>query len=231
MRKHKFEQGEYYHIYNRGVDKRNIFLGPKFYERFKLGLREFNSNKPSKLTRSSCSRLNLEHEDLGMGGDQEKLVDVVLYCFMPNHFHLLIRENKEGGITEFMRKLGTGYTMYFNKKNKRTGSLFEGRFKAVHISKDEYLRHLFVYIHINPLDLVESKWKENGILNINDAIKFIEGYKWSSYKNYIKDDFSDKIINKETFPNYWKNNEEMMEFIRNWIGKNNEEFLKDLILE
>jgi len=228
MRKHNFEIGEYYHIYNRGVDKRDIFLDLEYYERFLLGLKEFNSDRLKEL-----SKINIERKSDSLSGKErvdKEIVDIIAYALMPNHFHLLIRESKENGITQFMRKLGTGYTNYINKKLERTGVLFEGKFKSVHIDKDEYLRHLFVYIHINPLDLLEPGWKEKGVGDINKTMKFLEDYKWSSYKNYLKNNFSDGIISNEKLPNYWGNSKEMESFIENWMNKEIE-FVPDIILE
>ena len=84
------------------------------------------------------------------------IVEIGAYCLMPNHFHLLLYEKKDGGVTTFLSKLSTAYVMYFNKKYKRTGGLFEGRFKAVRVGEDGYLEYLFSYIHLNPIKLVQK---------------------------------------------------------------------------
>lgn len=104
---------------------------------------------------------------------------------MPNHYHLLLRQEADHGIPRFMQKLGTAYTMYFNVKNKRVGPLFQGRYKAVHIGDEPYLLHLSRYIHINPLDLEYPKWKEKGVGSPMKARKFLEAYPWSSYRDYL----------------------------------------------
>jgi putative transposase len=113
------------------------------------------------------------------------LVEILAFCLMPNHYHLLLRQKRENGIVNFMQKLGTGYTMYFNQKYNRVGGLLQGRFKAVIVNKEEYFIHLPYYIHLNPLDLIMSKWQEGRIKNFNKAIKFLENYRWSSYLDYI----------------------------------------------
>ncbi len=138
MRRIELSIGEYYHIYNRGTDKRGIFLSPKDYERFIALLHVCNAIEPinARLQRRSL-------KDTLAIKQPKRLVDIGTYCLMPNHFHLLIRERRENGISLFMHRLSTAYTMYFNIKNNRTGSLFEGVFKAQHVNTDEYLKYLF----------------------------------------------------------------------------------------
>jgi len=117
--------------------------------------------------------------------DRDTLVEILAFYFMPNHIHLLVRQVKNDGITQFMKKLGTGYATYFNKKYNRKGHLFQGRFGAVHIRTNEQLKTVFVYIHTNGISLIEPKWKEKGISNLKKVIKFLENYKWSSYPDYL----------------------------------------------
>jgi putative transposase len=95
---------------------------------------------------------------------------------MPNHFHLLLRQKKEKGISRFMQKVGTGYSMYFNKKHERVGGLFQGKFKAVHINEEAHFLHLPHYIHTNPLKL-----NYRG----RTSVDFLSDYKWSSFPDYI----------------------------------------------
>jgi putative transposase len=164
MRKTIFANGEYYHIYNRGTDKREIFSSDEDYFKFLRCLREFNdastfeqrmflkniaqsSMKVSKEL-SSCTQ---ELSSLEKSSDQDlpKLVEIVAYCLNPNHFHLILKQLEEDGIKTFMHKIGTGYTNYFNSKNERSGSLFQGPFKAVHIDPNEYLLYLSAYVNGN----------------------------------------------------------------------------------
>ena len=93
---------------------------------------------------------------------------------MPNHVHLLLRQLKDSGIFKFMKKFGSGYGRYFNKKYNRKGYVFQNRFLAVPIKTDKQLKVVFAYIHANPVSLIEPKWKERGIKNFNKVIKFIE---------------------------------------------------------
>ena len=116
---------------------------------------------------------------------RDLLVEILAFCLMPNHIHLLIRQLKDNGISQFMRKFGAGYAAYFNKKYKRMGHLFQGRFHAIHIKNDRQLMTVFVYIHANPISLIEPNWKELGIKNSKAVLKFIESYKWASYGDYL----------------------------------------------
>jgi len=216
QRKIDFSTGEYYHIYNRGTDKRIIFLEPHNYQRFEALLYACNSAAPVDITRhfrEGRSFVELFGIDRG-----ETLVDIIAYCLMPNHFHLLIREKAEGGIAKFMGKLSTGYSMYFNKKNERTGALFEGRFKAKHVDSDEYLKYLFAYIHLNPVKIVDPKWKENGIQDRNAAQEYLKNYKHSSYLDYqgvMR--LETKIINREAGPEYFATLKDFDDFVNDWL--------------
>ena len=176
----KLSPNEYYHIYNRGVDKRKIFSGEKDYERFLALLYLGNSNIAVDLKlqgRTLKEVLNITRE--------KTLVDICAYCLMPNHIHLLIHEKEENGISRFMQKITTAYTMYFNKKNDRTGSLFQGKFKATHADHDNYLKYLISYIHLNPVKLIEPSWKETGISKRKRAESFLESYRYSSYRDFL----------------------------------------------
>lgn len=202
MRRISFSVNEYYHCYNRGVEKRKIFLSDKDYLRFTVLLYLCNTSKPIHLINKNFKNLselfNLDNFD--------SLVSIGAWVLMPNHFHILLKEKREDGISLFMQKLATAYTMYFNKKNERTGSLFGGTFKAEHLDKDTYLKYIFSYIHLNPLKLIDSKWKESGLENFNQANSFLVNYKWSSYldyKGYTR--AQNKILDREAFPIYFQN--------------------------
>ena len=137
---------------------------------------------------------------------------------MPNHFHLLVRELKEGGISKFMQKLMTGYTMYFNKKNDRNGSLFQGKFKATHVSNDRYLRYLVSYIHLNPVKLIEPKWKESGIADRATAERYLARYGPSSYRDYLNETRSENVIlDTSALPEYFDSDMEFKEFVTEWL--------------
>jgi REP element-mobilizing transposase RayT len=147
MRKEEFANREFYHIFNRGVDKREIFSGVFDSQRFFQGMDEFNSVLPiGSIYEHSFLRRNDNESDKN---PKEKLVNFICYCLNPNHYHFLLQQVADRGIEKFMHRLGLGYTKYFNNKYKRTGSLFQGNFKAVYVESNEYLLHLSAYINLN----------------------------------------------------------------------------------
>jgi len=133
----------------------------------------------------------------------ERLVDILAYCLMPNHFHMVIREKSEGGMSTFMGKLMTGYSMYFNKKHERTGTLFQGRFQAKHIDNDSYFRHIFSYVHLNPVDLFKSSWKDDKSIDKTNAVKFLDQYEYSSYPDYFVGIRPESSIILQDFNSSW----------------------------
>lgn len=208
-RKIEFTDDCYYHIYNRGVDKRLIFMNDRDRLRFLHVLYFCNDKKPIDM------RL-LSKEIPSSSDKRAPLVDIGAYCFMPNHFHVLVKTKRGEDLTVFMRKLGTGYAMYFNKIYKRTGRLFEGAFKAKLIENDEYLRHMSVYIHTNALELKDPKWKERGVIDGAMANDFLQKYRWSSYKHYLGEE-NDAILNLNVFPEYFQDGDAYKSFLSDWI--------------
>ncbi len=215
-----FVSGEYYHVYNRGVDKRIIFDDFRDYRRFIVLLYLCNTNDSvdiAKHFREGGGFSELMDEERS-----DTLVEIGSYCLMPNHFHLLIREKKSRNISIFMQKLLTAYSKYYNNKNERTGSLFQGKFKAKHIGdSNNYLKYLLAYIHLNPVKLIDSRWKENGIKDINETKLFLEKYDYSSYLDFIgKERIENKILDKQNFPSYFETFEEFKEFVNEWLNFN-----------
>lgn len=144
-RKTAFTNGEFFHIYNRGVDKRIIFTNSYDIRRFFQSMIEFNAADPiGSLYENSFRKLGGETAKLG-----KKLVNIVAYCLNPNHIHFILEQLIDGGISEFMKRLSGGYTWYFNNKYKRSGSLFQGVFKDAHIDSNEYLLHVSAYVNLN----------------------------------------------------------------------------------
>jgi len=141
----------YYHIYNRGAEKSEIFLDDQDYKVFLHFIEKYLDSKSKHLLATE--------------------VKLLVYCLMPNHFHLFIHQITKNGIVKFMRSLGTSYSMYFNNRHERSGTLFQGVYKATNIESDAYFLHLSRYIHLNPSGLTED-WR---------------GYSYSSYKAYLGD--------------------------------------------
>jgi len=216
MRIVKFAPDQIYHIYNRGVDKRDIFLEEIDKWRFLQCLCLFNDEiKSSNIlwqiekNRGKVSLKILKEYVVKEG--RQPLVRILAYCLMPNHYHFLLEELVDGGITKFMHKFGSGYSHYFNNKYHRTGSLFGSPFKAVLIDNEIQLQYLLVYINvINPGQLTEPKLKENGIRDTAAILRTADEYLWGTHQEYSGKRGS-IIINKgvlgEIFPNpeYYRN--------------------------
>ena len=189
MNREPFANGEFYHVYNRGVDKRKVFLTDADFVRFLKGMDEFNSVDPI----GSLYAKSFEKEKLsGSTAKSEDLVDVVAYCLNSNHFHFILRQVSENGISEFMKRLSGGYTWYFNNRLKRSGTLFQGRFKAIHVDYNPYLLHLSAYVNLNNLAhnisrTYRSSWSEyNGEDNKGVCKKDIILDQFDGMNEYIR---------------------------------------------
>ncbi|MBI2630727.1 transposase [Candidatus Nomurabacteria bacterium] len=213
IRKTAFAPGEYYHIYNRGNSKQKIFLSKRDYERFVALLYGVNTNE----------RFNFFDSQKGGGIFSKEvdnpLVSIGAYCLMPNHFHLLITPLSEDGLSKFMQKLSTAYSMYFNEVNKRTGGLFEGKFKSQHMESDRQLKYIFSYIHLNPVKLIDTKWKENGIKNLTKTFEYLNSYPYSSFLDYVGiNRLEKKILKISDFPNYFPSKNSFKKEIIEWLN-------------
>ena len=144
-----FAVDEWYHCFTRGIDKRTTFEDEDDAARFTELLCLANDTKP--IERSNFAHTS--HQAILEIPRHQTIVSIGAYYLMGNHYHLLLQEKSEGGISKFMQKVGTGYTMYFNEKNDRIGSLFVGPFRSKHIAQDAYLRRVTQYIHLNPAEL------------------------------------------------------------------------------
>jgi len=207
-RRIEFAIGEYYHVFNRGVEKRNIFNNEKDYRRLLDSMIFFNTEKPSWIIN------NLRESGINaFPQPEEKLVDIIAYCLNSNHFHFLLKENKKNGISTFMKKICTGYAMYFNKKYDHSGILFQGRFKAVHIGSNEQLLHVSAYVNCN--------------CEIHGFAK-AETYPWSSFMEYISND-NRETTNKKIIIGQFKNGDEYSEYALRQIPEM--QIKKELYLE
>jgi REP element-mobilizing transposase RayT len=156
MRKNPLVTEQYYHVYNRGVDKRDIFMNKKDINRFALSAKAFNTINPTGCIRNGVDvrRLYKNKKNRGCA-----LVSIVCYCFNPNHFHFILKQEVDGGISEFLKRLSGGYSKYFNKVHARSGALFQGKFKAHLIDNNQYFLKIFPYVNINHLihDIPQEK--------------------------------------------------------------------------
>lgn len=228
MRGIEFTEGEYYHIYNRGTDKRNIFADKKDYERFIYYL--FYCNDSNSLLNSQFYYRGLASIQNLKKDERKTILEVVCFCLMPNHFHLLLKQKTEKGIPLFMQKIGTGYTMYFNARHKRNGCLFQGTFKAKHITKDSYLTHLTRYIHLNPIEFVEPDWKNTAIIDRVKTHDYLLNYFWSSYSDYVGHSRFQNVLSCADIKNVNTNPDLYERFVTEWTGKDIK-FIKDNTIE
>ena len=230
MQRPQFFDDEIYHIYNRGVDKRRVFLSDKDRLRFVHDLYEFN-DEAAALNTGYYYDQGTKHIASIFKKPRKPLVEILSFCEMPNHFHLLVRQVKEWGITAFMRKLGTGYTNYFNQKYQRSGVLFQGKFKAVHVEKESHLVYLPHYIHLNALDIVMPEWR-GGNGNIKVALRFLESYRWSSYLDYIgKKNFPSVIVNSPLQIYGSPTSIDYQDMIKEWLKEFNLSLIEKVAIE
>lgn len=173
MRKVPLITDEIYHVFNRGVNKGEIFFSESDYRRFLRAAVHYKT----KDTKFSYERLLNDPVSLRPLGLPK--VQVLAYCLMPNHFHFLLKQLVDGGVTSYFRHLANSYSHYVGVKHKRVGPLFQGRFKNVLIQSQEQLIHTSRYIHLNPL--------------IIDLVVDLRNYPWSSYPAYIQN-FKDELV-------------------------------------
>jgi len=216
MRKQPLVENEYYHIYNRGVDKREIFLDASDYQRFLKCMQEFNCENPI----GSLYEKYLREKNGGSTSIVEveppRLVELTGYCLNPNHFHFILQQISEKGIEKFMQRIGTGYTMYFNQKYDRSGSLFQGKFKSSHIGSTSHLLRLSVYVNCN-----------SEIHKIHPA----ENYRWCSFLEYV-DKNKRGICKKEVISSQFRSENDYRSYANeNILDFQREKEDQELILE
>lgn len=179
LRKEKFQNNIFYHIVNNSIDSKKIFLNKEDFSRFLLMIKTFKNKK------------EVSHSQ----NNNNKEIEIIAYALMNNHFHLILKQTSTNGISNFMQRLSTGYTMYFNKKYKRKGSIFVGRFKSERIKKKN-LDLLIIYLNLNYF-LHKKKIESFKLINPEDIIKDYftseEEYMWRNNlkicnKNYILED-------------------------------------------
>lgn len=200
----KYDRDQMWHVYNRGVDKGVIFTDEKDYTVFLSYLKVALSPELDDDDKSAAvSYLDVERlRRLNLHGD----VELVSYCLLPNHFHLQLYQHSEDGISKLMRSIATGYSMYFNKRHERSGTLFQGRYKASHVKTDDYWTHLSRYIHMNALDAGSS----------------LERYKYSSYKYYVGEVSCPPWVNPSKSISQFTSISDYRDFCHSYIGRKEE---------
>jgi putative transposase len=204
--------GEYYHIYNRGMQKQSIFVTDQDRLRFLFLLLAFQGKNPIKnisreIKQNVQSRTLYINPELKKEILENRTVELVAFCLMPNHFHLLVTEVEENGIPKFMQRVETAYTMYFNKRHNKSGHLLQGSYKSVHLEDDTQLMHLSAYIHKNPSELKEF---------VNHETK----YPWSSLQDYLAENRFDGLLAQNIILDRYKNSSDSYaEFIKTSTAK------------
>jgi putative transposase len=212
MRKHQLVENEFYHIYNRGTDKRKVFLENADYLRFLKSIEEFNCVEPIG---SLYEKFLHEKKNKNVEIGSPRLVEIICYCLNPNHYHFILKQLEEKGIQKFMQRLGIGYTMFFNQKYQRTGALFQGRFKSARIKPNNFL-YLSAYVNCN--------------CEIHGFSR-AESWRWSSFPDYIGAR-NGKLCSKDIILDQFKNQKDYFAFAKENAAamKEKKEFEK-LLLE
>jgi len=200
MRKVPFINGQFYHIYNRGVDARDIFCEIEDVFNFLQRMKEFNAIDPIGSIYKNSFRKNKLRGSTSQLEKKGKLVNIICYCLNPNHYHFILEQVADRGIEKFMHRLGTGYTMSFNDKYERTGALFQGRFKSVHINSNEQLLHTSIYVNLN-----------NRVHQLRGSTSQLVRSSWGEYTN--KD--SSAFCKKDIILGQFKNSKEYIERAKN----------------
>ncbi|MCD5396415.1 MAG: transposase [Candidatus Pacebacteria bacterium] len=214
--------GEMYHIVIRAIEGLLLFKDESDYYRMIHDLFEFNDENPAKSSHRYPKTIEKRSRQIEESRQEKRklLVEILAFCLMPNHVHLLVRQLRENGISKFTRKLGAGYGLYYNKKYNRQGHVFQGRYRIVHIQDNNQLQTVFVYIHTNPVSLIIPKWREKGIgkKQLKKVINFLENeYRWSSYPDYLEIKNFPSLTSREFLTKIMNGKEGSREFVNGWL--------------
>lgn len=211
--------GEFYHVFNRGVEKRVVFTNDHDYQRFLILM--FLVNDIVAVDVKNEFRYHTLPEMLHR--ERVPLVDIHAFSLLPNHYHLLLSPLIDGGIAKFIQKLATGYTMYFNTINERSGALFQGKYKIKYSEDEFYTKYLFEYIHLNS---IRERFDESSGLMTAQLLEEAERYQWSSlgvYKDENLGPLSSSILNQKLFSELFSNYAEHKNLMMNWRGEKYDE--------
>lgn len=228
---------EIYHVLSRGIDKRKIFTDDKDRFRFIHDLYEFNdeasaNNSSYHFNKTSTIDIGCRYNERQSERKPRKLlVHILAFCLMPNHYHLLLRAVREGGITRFIRKLNDGYVKYFNTKHERKGTLFEGKYKSILVKNESHFIHLPYYIHLNPLDSVAPEWRERKLKNPREALDFLNSYRWSSHLDYTGQKNFPSVTQRDFLLEVFNGEKGYKKSIENWLKLLDMAEINDVILE
>jgi len=223
--------GEIYHVVLRAVGDYEVFKNTDDYYRGVFSIYEFNNKNFIEIRERRKERKKEKNSGGPTPVARDVFLEVLAFSLMPNHVHLLVRQLKDNGISQYMQKLGGGYASYFNRKYNRKGHLFN-KFRAIPIETNEQLQNVFVYIHTNRISIIEPGWKEKGIENPKKVIDFLENDKWHSYSDYLGKKNFPSVTDREFLLGVMDSEQGCRDFVNNWIEHKKEiRDLGDAILE
>jgi len=229
---------EFFHTYNRGTEKRDVFLNETDYLRAVHDMYEFNDTNVVMNLGPRFTQTVINGTPTAINRKpRELIIDLFAWSLMPNHYHYFLRNRVKKGIAKFHQKWGGGYTSYFNVKYERTGVLFQGKYKKVRVTNDAQAAHLVCYIHSNILDIWKPNWKEKGLTSfeLQNALEFLEDKKnrWASHQDYLGIKNFPSLINNEFLYNFFGGPEGYRKFFTDWLKqyKINIQIIQKLILE
>ncbi len=211
MRKTKFKKGGHYHLFNRGVDNRNVFVSKEDYDRFEAYLYLLNDTESQRAANFFVGKRN---QTIFESARAEQLVAIGAFSLLPTSFHIIASPLQENGLPKFMQKLTTAYTMYFNDKYQRTGSLFEGTYKSHEATSENHLKYLLAITHLAPAGLFNKKWHDDSVFALEKLTGELQDYRYSSIGEYINN--KHVITSPEYFPRYFGRAKSMDTYIRYW---------------
>lgn len=218
-----FKLGGIYHIIKRGINHEKVLKDKQDYSRLSLDLEFCNSYKDvnlwnvlAKENRSGLKGSLSERIQEARKSKGDPMTDLLGFAIMPTHIHFILQEIVNNGIIKYMQKLG-GYSLYFNKRHGRDGSLFQ-TYKCILIESDSQLKVVFNYVHTNPISLWEPGWKNSQVKNKDVALRKLENYSWSSYPTYIGKDMFLDAINREFFLDLFGGEEQCKQAVEDWVN-------------
>jgi len=184
-----------------------------------------NPTKPIVIARRYVGDKKIKREP------RKLLVEILAFCLMPNHYHLLLRPLAENGISRFMKKVNMGYCRYFNERHERTGTLFEGRFKSVLVDSQAHFIHLPYYIHLNALDLVAPEWRQRRIENLDKAMNFLNIYRWSSHLDYVGENNFSSVTQRDFLLEIFEGEKGYKKKMKEWLRGLNIRKIRGFVME
>ncbi len=218
MGKVTFGNGGTYHVYNRGAGKRNIFFDDLDRVRFTKGLLLFNSEEVLPMGRALVEAWKNPKKSI------HPLVSILAYALMDNHYHLVLEQLVDNGISRFMQRLGNGFTKYHNKRSDRKGVVFEARYKSIAIQTEAQFLHITRYVHLNPYDKCDYAWRHGEARSREEAKSVLLSYPWSSYRHY-KGLEVNPAVDASPVLACFNDSADYENFVLSWINRNYEPIL------